>query len=104
VARLANSLEIRFIEEESFIAAALVDVLSGSDYVVNNPAQRGLEIVGMDYAERISRQNYPANCSPGLGLVEFANWIVRTLNVESFPSFRRIDRVRTKSSSWHLVP
>jgi hypothetical protein len=104
VAWLAHSLQVRLIEEEASIAALLVDVLPGRDYVVNNGAQCRRLVGRMDHAERITRQNYPAHCSPGLGLVELADRIVNaTLDVESLAAGHGIDGVGTEGSSWHAA-
>jgi hypothetical protein len=102
MAGLAHSLQVRLIKEEALIAAMLVDILPGSDNVVDNSAQYQRSVDRVDHAEGIPSQNYPANRSPYLRLVEPADRIVRPFSIESFSTLHGIDGIRPEGSNWQL--
>ena len=77
MARLADALKVRLVIEEALIAAVLVDELARTDDVVDYCAERDDESISRrtpislsaHHAERVARQNCPANRSPDLCLV-----------------------------------
>ena len=97
VARLAHSLQVVLIKEVTKFSAMLRDVGAGSDDVVADCAVRFVA----DLADRIAEENDQPRRSPGLGLVELADGIVGTFEIDLGTSNDWIGSIRSEGSGWH---
>jgi len=99
VARLADSLQVVLIKEVTKFSAMLRDVGAGSDDVVADCARD----LAADLADRIAKENDQPGRSPGLGLVQLADGIVGTFEIDLGAANDWIGSIRSEGSGWHQV-